>query len=181
MESVKPGTVLVSNPNMLDMFFNNSVILILRHDENGTIGINIAGSPVNDEICCGGPIEGFGFVLHKLDEGNHETSDPLPGTEYGIAPLGQDASNQLQPQSLINLPGSTCLYGYAGWSPGQLADEARMMGSWEVSPKSLSQLISLPVEGRWELAAEGIEFKNLFDFVGENGLGEIPDLGDPFE
>lgn len=181
MESVKPGTVLVSSPNMLDFFFNNSVILILRHDENGTIGINIAGSPVNDELSCGGPVEGLAFLLHKLDEGDHETSDPLADTGYAIAPLGQDASGQLQPQSLINLSSSICLIGYVGWSPGQLADEAKLMGSWEISSRPLADLMDLSVEERWAQAADGIEFKNLFDLDGENGLGDIPDLGDPFQ
>ncbi len=137
--------LLISMPGMTDTTFNESVVFLCAHSEEGAMGLIInkpmAGlnfmeladrldfSKTTPElrarleqmpILMGGPVEQHrGFVLHGADYGRDEGSlDVAPGFKLtATVDILQDMARARGPgQSVLAL-------GYAGWSPGQLEDE----------------------------------------------------------
>lgn len=130
------GSLLISEPFMLDPNFQRSVILITQHDEEGTIGY-VLNQPTS--LC-------LSDVMHDFSAG-----DPFP--LYFGGPVAQDSIHFIHKHALLiedaEIIGDKGLYwggnfdalkdliemglvkheeikfliGYSGWSPGQLEEE----------------------------------------------------------
>ena len=119
LRSPRPGSLLVATPLLSDPNFARSVVLILQHDEDGSLGVVLdrpteipVGDflPAWDEVVVapgvvfhGGPVEpdvGIGLCIRY---GSLEIID-LTGAPDDAAPVRVFA-------------------GCAGWGPGQLDDE----------------------------------------------------------
>jgi putative transcriptional regulator len=161
---LKVGQVIVARPDMPDPFFDNSVIVILAHTQDGTLGLNVAGfmgdnlEPPFDgcKVFDGGPVDGTAIALHKADLAV-DGSQPLDDTGYVFTCLQLDANRKAQPADLIRREGVEVVVGYSGWAMGELEGEM-LMGAWAVSPASLEAVLAAPAPERWNVAAKDATF-----------------------
>lgn len=142
----KKGRILISSPFLIDYNFNRSVILIVQHGDEGSMGIIInkgliynitlndifpnINSKVKIPLFRGGPIDKDSlFYLHKLDFVHN--SIPLGGGVY----INGDFNDIMDYISGENYKSNLIKFfcGYAGWKKGQLEDEIKN-NSWIVSP-----------------------------------------------
>ncbi len=132
------GTLLVASPGMHDTTFDRTVIFLVEHDDDGSMGLVLNqpsdmlvsdalpdfGRVVNpDRLYLGGPVEqGTALVLA-------EPLDPAaPYMHYmhnGIGLL--DLADEQDPA--FTLERARVFSGYAGWGPRQLENELRA-GAW---------------------------------------------------
>lgn len=134
-----PGQLLVSSPDIGDPRFDHTVVLLLRHDKNGAMGI-VINLPVEERplasvmkaigadasgvegrvlLFSGGPVEPeIGFVLHSVDYHRAETLDigghvAMTSTREILSDIGHKKG----PAKFL------IAFGYCGWGPGQLESE----------------------------------------------------------
>ncbi len=143
------GQLLIATPAMGDPRFSQTVILMVRHDRNGALGIvinrplrerpiaqileafgeNSAGIEGSVRIFAGGPVQpGLGFVIHSPEYRRAETLD-IDGrmaVTTTTEVLRDIANNKGPEKKLIAL-------GYAGWAPGQLEGELKQE-AWFTAP-----------------------------------------------
>jgi putative transcriptional regulator len=135
------GQLLVASAEMGDPRFYHAVILVVRHDRNGALGI-IINRPVEDRsvasllealgekdtgvtgsvrIFAGGPVQPeIGFVLHSPDYHRPETVDIDGRVAMTSSPqVLRDLGNRQGPSK------SLVAFGYAGWASDQLEGELR--------------------------------------------------------
>lgn len=140
------GLLLVSAPT-LEEPFHQSVILLLEHDESGTLGVvlnqpttldvgsvlptwrdHLTGTPY---LFQGGPVAlDSALGLAALDAGVHEPDDP-EGFRRVFGPVGIIDLDAPADALAPHLQALRIYAGYAGWAPGQLEDELDR-GSWAV-------------------------------------------------
>jgi putative transcriptional regulator len=139
------GQLLVASAEMGDPRFYHAVILVVRHDQNGALGI-IINRPVEDRsmasllealgerdtgvlgsvrIFAGGPVQPeIGFVLHSADYHRPETVDIDGHLAVTSSPqVLRDIGNKRGPSK------SLVAFGYADWGSGQLEGELSR-GAW---------------------------------------------------
>ncbi len=143
------GQLLVASPAMGDPRFARTVILMVRHDHNGAMGIVInrpigerplaslleaLGEPRADatgevRLFVGGPVQpDFAFVLHSPEYRQPDTID-----------IGGRAGMTANRTVLRDLGGSggpsksLLIFGYSGWGPNQLESELAAK-AWFTAP-----------------------------------------------
>jgi putative transcriptional regulator len=146
--TVEPGMLLVAGPSLLDPNFKRTVVYIIEHRGEGTLGVVLnrpSNVPVHDvlpawaahssapqSMFIGGPVEGkTALCLAALRPGhNPDVIGGVLGVRGPVALVDLDADpGELGPR----LRGLRVFAGYAGWSPGQLAGEIGR-GDWIVAP-----------------------------------------------
>jgi putative transcriptional regulator len=140
---IKPGSILISKPLIGDGFFDQSVVYITEHNDQGSLGFTlnkssslylqdfIDGIEGKDRLGHGGPVEQDGlFYLH--------TFDTLKQTQSagGTIHLGGDFEHLKEILMEARKAGFTdfqCRFflGYSGWAPGQL-DQEIQQDTWIV-------------------------------------------------
>jgi putative transcriptional regulator len=163
------GQLLIASPRMTSPIFSKTVIIIVRHERKGAMGI-IINRPIGDRsvasllgafgdrtitvtgsvrIYGGGPIEPrIGFVVHTRDY----QSPPTIGIDERIAVTSsleilRDIGRKRGPQK------SLIAFGYAGWGPGQL--EAELRGDfWFTTPEDPSLVFAENPDAIWEEAVK---------------------------
>lgn len=163
------GRLLLAMPGIGDPRFEQAVIAMCAHDENGALGIGIGqvldgvrlhalmrqldidvGCAPDVEVHYGGPVEtARGFVLHSLDwggEGTVQAADrwALTGT---LDVLKAIAEGRGPSRWLVAL-------GYAGWGEGQLDDEMHRHG-WHVVDGDDDIVFATKADERWTRAFHG--------------------------
>ena len=165
--------MLIATPQVLDPFFNKSVVLLLHHDDEGSFGFNINrpttvsvaeilegleiewGGDPDSHAFLGGPVQPqLGTVLFCDDKARPHTAAAeetttclLPGVAM-TQHLGDLSRLALDP------PGSLRLYlGYAGWGAGQLMEEL-LRNDWIVGPVVRELLFTSDYASVWALALE---------------------------
>jgi putative transcriptional regulator len=171
------GYLLVAAPSLLDPNFNRTVVFIVEHSDQGTLGLvlnrpsdttvkdlwdQIGNEPCTSErpIYIGGPVEGPLMALHA-----HESlgdNAVIPGVHFTV----QKENLTL----LVREPDDSYrLYvGHAGWSPGQLEAEISD-GSWFTLPAT-PELIFHDGE-LWDEVRELITKSSL---LGHLGVKHVP-------
>ena len=154
------GRLLVATPALSDPNFDRAVVLLLDHDEDGSLGVvlnrptpvdvgeilepwaEFAGTP--DVVFQGGPVSldaALGVAV-------------IPGE---IGPLGWRRVHgaiglvdlEAPPEVLAAELGSLRIFaGYAGWGAGQLEDELSE-GAWYVVDSEPSDVYTPEPEGLW--------------------------------
>lgn len=135
------GRLLVASPPLVDPNFDRTVVYLLEHADDGTVGVIInrptdtdlddvlpewrplAGTPA--VVFEGGPVSRDGAIA--LARAGAEASD-------GYAPLVDGIGTVQLDRDPLDL-GAPCtdlrvFSGYAGWSPGQLEAEIEQGGWW---------------------------------------------------
>ena len=169
-EALAPG-FLISLPHLQDENFRNSVVLLLKQDETGAMGVVInQESPLSlEELCAdhaipyageaekhvrrGGPVDPEqGLVLYGKEHDD-------PDGERVVDGLNVSASRGTLAR-LCNLARGQfhCYAGYAGWGPGQLEDEITA-GAWITTPADPRLVLDAPPEEIWSacIRAAGID------------------------
>jgi putative transcriptional regulator len=144
------GQLLVATAEMGDPNFRHAVVLMVRHDKTGALGI-IINHPVEEvslaklmnllgqrstgitgqvTVFAGGPVERqIGFVVHSAEYRRQGTIDIDGRVAVTSNPVAlTDICNHKGPQQ------SLVAFGYAGWSPGQLEGELAV-GGWFTLPE----------------------------------------------
>jgi putative transcriptional regulator len=144
------GQLLIAAPTIGDPRFAHTVVLMVRHDQEGAFGI-VINRPVGERsiaallqatghddadvagsvrVFAGGPVQPeLGFVLHSGEYRRAETVDvdgrvAMTASRQVLIDIGH---NQGPEKSLFAL-------GYAGWGPGQLEDEMAR-NNWFTTPE----------------------------------------------
>ena len=161
------GQLLVAMPQMLDPFFERSVVYLCAHSqEDGAMGLvvnktidtltidelyaQLGIEPVTHRpqpIHFGGPVAtGHGFVLHSTDyreEGTLGLSGEFAMTAT-IDILRATGKGMGPRQSLVAL-------GYAGWGPGQLDAEIQANG-WLMVAADTGLVFDTEDASKWQRA-----------------------------
>ena len=144
------GKLLLAAPAMADPNFARSVILIVKHDEEGALGLVLnrpTGATVREAIVAdsgvtcatdaallrGGPCDGPLMVLHGDAELAQETVVPglpgVPGEPGGPGVYFTVESELVQELLVSEAQALRFFHGYAGWAAGQL-DAEFSAGGW---------------------------------------------------
>lgn len=140
---LKTGSILVASSAVRDPALQGAVILVLKHDDSGTLGVNIAGACLKKgaAVYYGGPGGGLRF-LHRRTPGDR-TSAPVEGTGYAVRELAEEGgANRSLARFVLHAHAkdSMLLLGSCVWEKGQL--EAGIgRGDWQVSAASLGDLM----------------------------------------
>jgi putative transcriptional regulator len=157
------GKFLVAQPSLIDPNFNQAVVLILAHNEEGAFGLivnrPVAQSGMPFPVFHGGPCPAPGlFMVHghadwleeqeAEPEGDEPKREVAPGIFLGDASCLKRASLLADSDTLR----FRAFKGYAGWGPGQL--EAELHGdAWQVATADSQLLFGTPTETLWRLLA----------------------------
>ncbi|MEU6678233.1 YqgE/AlgH family protein [Streptomyces sp. NPDC046853] len=167
------GRLLVATPALADPNFDRAVVLLLDHDEEGSLGVvlnrptpvdvadilegwgDLAGAP--GVVFQGGPVSldsALGVAVIPGDEGSAPGSRPRPvrGEPIGwrrvhgaIGLVDLDTPPELLAPALGSL---RIFAGYAGWGPGQLEEELTD-GAWYVVESEPGDVSSPSPERLW--------------------------------
>ncbi len=128
------GKLLVATPRLIDPNFYRTVVLMLQHDEEGTVGV-VLNRPTEERVVdhlpewaplagdglvrFGGPVEPEVAIGLAITPDGMETG--VPG--LSLVDLGEPPRGEGPPLRVYS--------GYAGWGTGQLEAEIAT-GSWYV-------------------------------------------------
>ena len=159
------GQLLIAAPTMGDPRFQHTVILMVRHDRNGALGI-VINRPIGNRplasvlealgekdkavagqvrIFAGGPVQPeIGFVVHSAEYHRSDTVD-IDGRVAMTSSLEilRDIGNHRGPSK------SLIAFGYAGWAPGQLEAELGQ-GVWFTAPEDPGLIFDLDRDKVWD-------------------------------
>ena len=163
-------SLLIAMPQVLDPFFERSVVLLLHQTDEGSYGfiinrptelkvteilegMEISWRGRDDSLAyLGGPVQPqVGTILFagEAAEGEDRSMEALPGIR--MTQHIQDLSRLAQrPPESFRL-----LLGYAGWGAGQLVSEI-LRNDWIVAPVDLDLLFPSRPETVWERALAGV-------------------------
>jgi putative transcriptional regulator len=161
------GQLLVAMPEMSDSRFRHTVILMVRHNKDGALGIVInrpaselpvtkllealgldsKGSEGSVRLFAGGPVQVDAcFVVHSADYHRPGTVDIDGRVAMTTTPevLRDIGHHQGPRQSLV-------AFGYAGWGPGQLEAELAL-GGWFTVPGDPKLVFDADRDKLWDEA-----------------------------
>lgn len=165
------GKLLIAMPSMEDPYFENSVILILDHDETKAVGIVINkpagyiqfGKQVGEgkaeiwdnlqiPVFFGGPVDSeLAMIVHTCDITDYESSQVINEHFCVTSSLHilEDISKGKGPKKrLFSL-------GYASWAPGQLEHELQE-NVWLVGEGSSDLVFDTTTQDMWSSAIQSL-------------------------
>ncbi len=143
MDRSRAGELLVATPGLLDPHFRRTVVLVLRHDDDGALGVvlnrplevavGVALPAWHDAVAPpaalfqGGPVglEGALGLATLTPSADEPFVDRMVGP-FGLVDLDADPAD-----GLPGVTGVRVFVGHSGWSAGQLDDEVAA-GDWYV-------------------------------------------------
>lgn len=160
------GNLLIAMPGMGDPRFDNSVVLMCDHSDDGAMGL-IINKPIADlrsgdlldqldidsaqsdeRVYFGGPVEtGRGFVLHGMDYLSRLQSLEI-GDKFAMTAtidILEDIAEGKGPADTI------IALGYSGWGPGQLEAEIAQ-NAWLTAAADESLIFATPDGEKWSRA-----------------------------
>jgi putative transcriptional regulator len=165
--STLAGQFLIASPQMRDPRFRRTVILMVRHNKDGALGVTI-NRPVGEKplasflealgekgaavegsvrLFAGGPVQPeVGFVVHTDDYRRKETivvNGRLAVTSSREVLV--DIGHKRGPEKAL------VAFGYAGWGPGQLESELAR-DDWFIAPADPELVFDEPREKVWDQA-----------------------------
>ena len=159
------GQLLIASPNIGDPRFAHTVILMVKHDRDGALGITI-NRPVGEKsiaslleapgedvsgiegtlrIFAGGPVQpDLGFVVHSAE---YRRDDTIAVDEH----VAMTASRQILRDIGHHRGPVKTLFalGYAGWGPGQLENELARH-DWFTAPEEPKLIFDDDRANLWE-------------------------------
>lgn len=176
------GSFLISTQKMPDPRFEEQVILICAHNEEGAMGVAVnrpnnmfslaeilesARLPIPDEelppVYIGGPVElESAFILYSSGYSTEYQLQVSPTVFLSReTKVLEDIANSKGPEKYL------FILGYAGWGPGQLEQELLAEG-WLTVPGSDAIIFDTDDELKWRAAAMqyGIDISVYGDVAG---------------
>ncbi len=168
-----PG-FLAATPPLRDSNFQRALVLLVEHGEQGALGfiVNQPGEtmlasvleelelPVPSALAeriafIGGPVSpDIGWIVYDpATMPGEEESSAIAVSEH----LAVSASRDLL-EAIAHGRGperALCLFGYAGWGPGQLEGELEQ-GAWIPLPLDTLDLFRVPADAQWAQALGSI-------------------------
>ena len=161
------GQLLVASPEIGDARFDRTVVLLLRHNRSGALGI-VINRPIEEQplaslmeaigeeaagvegrvlLFAGGPVEPeVGFILHSVDYRRAETLDI--DEHVAVTSTHEILSDIAHKKG----PAKTLIaFGYSGWGPGQLESELAQHG-WFTTPADPKLIFDDDREKVWQEA-----------------------------
>lgn len=157
---IKPGTLLMSEPFMKDANFMRKVVMMVRHDEEGSIGFvlnQLTDWTVNElvedfpfstyPVYVGGPVsQNTLHYLHQIpalrDSSMLITKDLFWGGDFDhlktLVKEGEIAQSQIR-----------FFIGYSGWTDNQLAEEV-LDHSWLISERNPIHVMRYDEQLMWK-------------------------------
>lgn len=161
------GQLLIASPQIADPRFFHAVILMVRHDHSGALGIMInrpfeerslasllaaIGKPDDTvegkiQVFAGGPVEiGAGFILHSTDYHQSDTIDIDGHIAMSSNPeILRDLGHHKGPSKVL------FAVGYTGWAPDQLERELARK-DWFTAPADAKSVFDEDRGQLWERA-----------------------------
>ena len=157
------GRLLVATPTLRDPNFERTVVLVLDHDDDGTLGV-IVNRPTElpvtsvlapwrdlvsepDVLFQGGPVS-TNSALALAEFIGHRTDDGPVGWKRLYGRLGL-VDLDAPPELLAGGVGGMRVFaGYSGWSPGQLEAEIKD-GAWYVVESEPGDAFSRAPQDLW--------------------------------
>ena len=158
--SVEKGVLLVASPSLNDPNFHQTVVLVLEHGSQGTLGIIVnrvttmllsealpgvaALKGTTHRLFAGGPVQpSVMLLLSRLKEPDPDMRLVFDSVYVGGTPaVLERILKQAVPSDRFR-----AFAGYAGWGPGQLCSEM-LQGAWAVLPPE-SQLFEKDPATLW--------------------------------
>lgn len=158
--NIATGNILISEPFMNDFHFRRSVILIIDHNEEGSLGVIfnkrltipfneiVQGFPeFKADVYLGGPVETDRiFFIHTIGEmipDSYKISDGLYWSGNVNALKAMIKMDLIKPHEV------RFYVGYAGWEGGQLRNELKA-NTWLVGKFSTKQLLTTIPGKMWK-------------------------------
>jgi putative transcriptional regulator len=163
----RTGQLLIAAPSMPDPRFQHTVVLVVRHDRSGALGI-VINRPVGEEplealllamgvsdatatgnvrLFSGGPVDPeAGFIVHSADYERQETV--RVNAELAVttsADVLRDMAHHKGPRKVL------VALGYTGWGPGQLEAELAR-NDWLPAPADPDLVFDTPRRRVWDAA-----------------------------
>lgn len=146
--NVEPGTLLVATPGLLDPNFRRTVVYVIEHRSEGTLGVVLnrpSDVSVRDvlpawaphttrpkSVFVGGPVDArTALCLAAFRPGNDPAK--IGGVVAVRGPVGLVDLDSDPGKLAPRLRGLRVFAGYAGWNSGQLAGEIGR-GDWILVP-----------------------------------------------
>lgn len=157
---VYSGSILISEPLLVDLNFNRSVILVTEHNEKGTFGLVLnkeidkylsdviyGFEDVKIPLYRGGPVAlDTLHYIHRLGDRVHDSIKIGENLYWGgdIEDLRRLATLGVLKEQDVRF-----FIGYSGWEPMQLERELEKK-AWAVSSISSRNLFSTNADTLWE-------------------------------
>jgi putative transcriptional regulator len=145
------GKLLVATPQLVDPNFHRTVVLLVQHDEVGTVGL-VLNRPTSERVGDHLPE----WEAHVASPGVIHYGGPVePQVAIGLARTLEGMATGVDGLSVVDLaqgpsdgaPRAMIYSGYSGWGSGQLEAEIDE-GSWYVVPAQPDDPFDDP-EGMW--------------------------------
>ena len=165
-DSVDDGTLLVASPELKDPNFSHTVILVLRHDDNATLGVVINRPTSLEPTKIFPELSDLGSYSGKLYRGGPVEATRVLFLVRGLAAaavqgpeildkvfLSGDAESLPDLARLADGPADLRIYaGHAVWGAGQLAREVQQ-GAWQIVPGTAEIVFHAEPAKLWEQLA----------------------------
>lgn len=178
------GKILVAKRDAPDSTFAETVILIVRYNHSGTVGLMLnrrtdvpvsraldplkGASGRSDPVFAGGPVELANVLALLRANTMPEGAEHVTGKVY-LVPTGA-----LLEKSLAKRPDPAdfrAYLGYCGWAPGQLENETSH-GFWRVLNGSADIIFDSEPETLWSRLIEKAEQR--IARAQDHGVGQAP-------
>ncbi len=178
--------MLVAAPALRDPNFHRSVVLVVKHGDDGTLGlilnrpsgtriaeiwsqVSSASCHIDQPIHTGGPIQGPLMALHSAPD--LAEIEVVPGVYFTAA---RENLEQIVSATESAAPKETRFFvGYAGWGPGQL--EAELDGGAWLTVAATSQHV-FQADDPWQGLTRQIGGSQLFASLGIKHVPSDPRL-----
>jgi putative transcriptional regulator len=175
---------LIAMPGMLDDNFNQAVVYVCAHGDEGMMGL-VINHPIEDillsevfaqmdvstenqlinevPVYLGGPVQPErGFIIHRPNQSWQSTL--ITSDDVGVT------SSQDILQAIADGEGPediTVVLGYSGWGAGQIEDEITQ-NSWLTMPADNDILFNVHYSNRWKAAMDklGVDVSHLSSDAG---------------
>jgi putative transcriptional regulator len=180
-EDLTEGAILVADRKLKDPHFAQTVVLIVRYAEQGTVGLVLnrpSDVPVSellagvraararqDAAFTGGPVEPMSVLALLRSHDGPKGALRVAGDIWAI--LDQD----LLKDTLSAHTGSDDLrfyVGYAGWGPGQLESEMDA-GAWRLIRGSAETVFDAKPDSLWDRVVRSLDLS-----FAKLNLGRVP-------
>ena len=159
--SVEKGVLLVASPTLDDPNFRESVVLIVEHGPEGTLGLILNRSTrvllsevlpdltvlkgTSYRLFAGGPVEPTRvLLLFRLKEPPADARSVFDGVYMGGTPkVLERVITQAKPTETFR-----AFAGFAGWAPGQLKYEM-LQGGWATLPPDSFSIFDQDLATLW--------------------------------
>ena len=159
---VEKGVLLVASPTMDDPNFRQTVILVLEHGSEGTLGLVLNRSTnvllsealpdltvlkgTSYRLFAGGPVQPtLLLLLFRLKEPPADARSVFDGVYVGgTLRVLERIITQAEPTETFR-----AFAGYAGWAPQQLKDEM-LQGAWAVLPPDSTGIFDKDPATLWQ-------------------------------